>query len=233
MKRSKKVRSRGSRERRGTGPILLIAAGCRRAQPAAAARCSAARAAWRSRSSSWTLARLVRPGLEPGPVARRRRAPRRWCCRRSSARARRAARPAARASSTGATSSTRLSRLRGIRSAEPIRTRRLLAALEGVDPRVLEEAADDRDDADVLRDPRHPRAQAADAAHVEVDPDPGLRGLVERLDAAGVDQRVHLQRDPRLSPASWAATVCSISATIRSRIVVGETSTLRYSAGRP
>ena len=31
----------------------------------------------------------------------------------------------------------------------------LVAALEGVDARVLEEAADDRDDADVLRDPRH------------------------------------------------------------------------------
>ncbi len=35
------------------------------------------------------------------------------------------------------------------------------------------------------------------------------------------------------SPASCAAAVRSISATIWSRIVVGETSTLRYSAGRP
>ena len=35
------------------------------------------------------------------------------------------------------------------------------------------------------------------------------------------------------SPATWAATVRSISETIPSRIVVGETSTLRYSAGRP
>ena len=35
------------------------------------------------------------------------------------------------------------------------------------------------------------------------------------------------------SPASWAAAVRSISSMIRSRIVVGETSTLRYSAGRP
>ena len=35
------------------------------------------------------------------------------------------------------------------------------------------------------------------------------------------------------SPARCASTVASISSTMRSRIVVGETSTLRYSAGRP
>ena len=35
------------------------------------------------------------------------------------------------------------------------------------------------------------------------------------------------------SPARWAATVVSISSMMRSRIVVGETRTLRYSAGRP
>ena len=35
------------------------------------------------------------------------------------------------------------------------------------------------------------------------------------------------------SPARWASTVASISSTMRSRIVVGATSTLRYSAGRP
>ena len=97
---------------------------------------------------------------------------------------RRAARLAASASSTGVTSSTRLSRLRGIRSAEPMQTRVSLAALEGVDPRVLEEAADDRDDADVLRDPGHPGPQAQMPAHVEVDLDAGLRGAVERPDAA-------------------------------------------------
>jgi len=35
------------------------------------------------------------------------------------------------------------------------------------------------------------------------------------------------------SPAACASAVRSISATICSRIVVGETSSLRYSAGRP
>ena len=57
VKRSKKVRSRGSeREARHGGQPTEVAGDARRAaQPAAAASCSAARAAWRSRSSSWTL----------------------------------------------------------------------------------------------------------------------------------------------------------------------------------
>ena len=123
MKRSKKVRSRGRRERRATRAILVIGVGAERLSRVAAASCSAARAAWRSRSSSWTLRRCPPAAARAGSRRRRRRAPRRWRCRRSSAPARRAARPAAPASSTGVTSSTRLSRLRGIRSAEPISTR--------------------------------------------------------------------------------------------------------------
>src|SRR6185312_9452238 len=67
--------------------------------------------------------------------------------------------------------------------------------LEGVDPGVLEEAPDDRDDADVLGYARDARPQAADAADVEVDRHAGLRGGVQRADAAAVDQRVHLQGD--------------------------------------
>src|SRR5215213_8133049 len=70
--------------------------------------------------------------------------------------------------------------------------------MESVDPGVLEEAPDDRDDADVLAYAGHPCPQAADAADVQVDPDAGLRGLVERADALAVDQRVHLHHDPRL-----------------------------------
>ena len=54
------------------------------------------------------------------PACRRAAAPRSACCRRGSARACRAARRAAPGRATGATSSTRLSRLRGIRSAEPM-----------------------------------------------------------------------------------------------------------------
>src|SRR3954447_19424906 len=77
----------------------------------------------------------------------------------------------------------------------------LAVALEGQDPRVLEEAADDRVDADVLRDARHARHQAADAADVQVDGHAGLRGAVQRADAAPVDQRVELHRDARRPPS--------------------------------
>ena len=45
--------------------------------------------------------------------------------------------------------------------------------------------------------PGHAGAQAADAAHVQIDLHAGLRGLVQRADAAAVDERVHLHRDPR------------------------------------
>ena len=75
---------------------------------------------------------------------------------------------------------------------------RLLAALERVDARVLEEAADDRHDADVLGDAGHTRPQAARAAHVQLDRHARLRGAVERADAGGVDERVHLHADARV-----------------------------------
>src|SRR5215207_7355334 len=45
---------------------------------------------------------------------------------------------------------------------------RLAVALERVDSRVLEEAVDDRDHLDVLRDPLHAWAQGTDPAHVEL-----------------------------------------------------------------
>ena len=53
--------------------------------------------------------------------------------------------------------------------------RQAVAAAEGVDARVFEEAADDRFDADVIGEAGHARPQAADAAHHEVDLDPGAR----------------------------------------------------------
>ena len=42
--------------------------------------------------------------------------------------------------------------------------------------------------------PGEARAQAADAAHDEVDLDAGLRRAVQRVDHLGVDERVHLAR---------------------------------------
>ena len=47
--------------------------------------------------------------------------------------------------------------------------RQAVAVAEAVDAAVLEEAADDRFDADVVGEARNARAQAADAAHDEID----------------------------------------------------------------
>ena len=76
--------------------------------------------------------------------------------------------------SIGTSASTRRSRLRGIQSAEQMKTMRLVrrqavAVAEAEDARVLEEAADDALDPDVLRQAGHAGPQAADAAHHEVD----------------------------------------------------------------
>ena len=100
-------------------------------------------------------------GLGPsacgGSRCRPGRAPRCWCRRRSSARACRAGRRAAprRAPARAARRACRGCAASG----PPSRCRRAgVAALEGEDPRVLEEAPDDRDDADVLRHPGTPAA---------------------------------------------------------------------------
>src|SRR5262249_45361230 len=53
------------------------------------------------------------------------------------------------------------------------------AGAEADDAGMLEEAADDALDADVVGKPGYARPQAADAAHDEIDLDTGLRGAVE------------------------------------------------------
>src|SRR4029450_2608544 len=79
---------------------------------------------------------------------------------------------------------------------------RLPTVLEGVDARVLEITVHDGDGADVLREVRHLRTQAADAADDEIDPHAGRTGRVELLDEASVDQRVHLAADAGGAAAS-------------------------------
>src|SRR5437763_4817874 len=69
---------------------------------------------------------------------------------------------------------------------------RLAVSPERVDARVLEEAADHRRDADVLAHTRDAGPKRADASHVQVDLHAGPRGLVQRLDAAAVGERVQL-----------------------------------------
>src|SRR5690606_34190572 len=68
---------------------------------------------------------------------------------------------------------------------------------EVVDPAVFQEAADDRAHMDVVGDTGNARAQAAHAAHDQVDAHPGLAGLVQRLDHLRVGQRVDLDDDVR------------------------------------
>src|SRR5690606_4936975 len=70
------------------------------------------------------------------------------------------------------------------------------AVAEVVDPRVLEEPADDRADRDPVADTRHARAQAAYPTDLEVDLDAGLRGPAKRRDALPVHERVHLEDYP-------------------------------------
>ena len=64
---------------------------------------------------------------------------------------------------------------------------------------VLEEPADDRVHADVVRHPRDARPQRAGAAHDQVDPHAGLRRAVQGPDDLRLDQRVHLGDDARRS----------------------------------
>ena len=61
----------------------------------------------------------------------------------------------------------------------------LVVVLEIRDARVLQELVDDAGDVDVLRDPGHARAQAADAADDQVDFHAGMRRRVEGSIAAG------------------------------------------------
>ena len=72
----------------------------------------------------------------------------------------------------------------------------LVAAVEEmIDAGMLEESAEDADDADVFGQSRDAGAQAAEAADDEVDFHAGLRGGVERLDDFRVLEGVHLGDD--------------------------------------
>src|SRR6267142_4255469 len=82
---------------------------------------------------------------------------------------------------------------------------RVLTVLEVENPRVLEVAVDDGDDADPRREPRHRGAQATHTAHDQVDPYARLAGAVQLLDQAAIDEPVHLRDDPRGPPGTGMA----------------------------
>src|SRR5215467_11501390 len=73
--------------------------------------------------------------------------------------------------------------------------RQSVAGAEAEYAAVLKEAADDRLDADALGETGHAGAQAADAAHDEVDLDARARGGIKRVYDFRIDQRVHLHPD--------------------------------------
>ena len=70
-----------------------------------------------------------------------------------------------------------------------------MAIAEAQDAAMLQEAADDRFDVDVLRQALHAGAQAANAAHDQFDVNPGLACAVHRVDNDRIDQRIHLRPD--------------------------------------
>ena len=89
---------------------------------------------------------------------------------------------------------------------------------------VLEEAAEDRAHADVLREARHARPQRAGAAHDQVDLHAGLRRRVQRADHVLLDQRVHLRDDARRLAFARVRASRRISSSTRPCIVNGASS---------
>src|SRR5689334_15978393 len=75
------------------------------------------------------------------------------------------------------------------------RMRQAVACAEADDAAVLEEAADDALDADILGETRNAGPQAADAAHHEIDLDASLARRIERIDDARIDERIELGPD--------------------------------------
>ncbi len=98
-------------------------------------------------------------------------------------------------STTSATHSTRSIQVPRHQVRRPDEVPGIVALAEPEDARVFEEAADDRSDADSFGQTGDPGLQAADPPDDQVDVAPRLRRLVERVDHAGVDQGIHLERE--------------------------------------
>src|SRR5665648_390576 len=78
--------------------------------------------------------------------------------------------------------------------------RKPMTGAEAIDAREIEEAAHDAHYVDILRKARHAGAQAANAAHHEVDLHARPARLIERIDDLVVHERVHLHPDGRRAP---------------------------------
>ena len=152
----------------------------------------------------------------------RRPAPAARCRRRGRTREPGRATPDASDGSTGTSTSTRRSRLRGIRSAEPMRTqsarRRRRRCRSGRSASVRGSARGSTAHPDVLATARAPRragsrcrARCRSIAHA------GRAGLVQRLDHARVGERVQLGDDAALGAEAASCSMRSISCR-RSRV---------------
>jgi hypothetical protein len=72
---------------------------------------------------------------------------------------------------------------------------------------MFEKAPHQRKHANILRNRRQLRAEAARAAHDQVDLQPSVRGLIQLANDRGVDQRVQLREQARRFTACGALSL--------------------------
>src|SRR3954454_17338692 len=75
--------------------------------------------------------------------------------------------------------------------------RQSVAAAERIDARMFEEAPDNRLDANVSGKSRHAGAQAADAAHDDLDAHAGGTGRIQCIDDLGMNEGIAFEPDRR------------------------------------
>lgn len=71
----------------------------------------------------------------------------------------------------------------------------LTTVVKIIDSCVFQKPSDYRRHGNGLTDPREARPKATNTSHVKINPDTGLRRVVERLDTLRINQCIHLERD--------------------------------------
>ena len=109
--------------------------------------------------------------------------------------------------SIGTSTSIRRSKLRGIQSADEIKTRAFAEGKPYPAPKQTmrecsRKTADDAFDTDVVGQSRQAGPQAAHPANDEVNGDARLRGNIEGVDCLWIDQRVQLRPNRRGPPGA-------------------------------
>ncbi|COV38590.1 Uncharacterised protein [Mycobacterium tuberculosis] len=83
----------------------------------------------------------------------------------------------------------------------------LVDGTEMEDPRVLEEAAENRAHDDVFRNALRTWTQRADAAYHHLDPHTGSRRAVQRIDDLLINKGIHLESDAAFAVVGTLCTV--------------------------